>query len=160
MSNFARWQLWSEAVNNWKINPIKGTGAQSFPITHLMNREKGVVFCKQPHGLPYRLLSELGLIAFAVMGAFIVVSISISTLTIHKIKDRWQRGLASAILASTVIYLIHTSYDWDWNILAVTMPYFLFTGMLVGWYGSLKGDRKSTRLNSSHIPLSRMPSSA
>ena len=26
--------------------------------------------------------------------------------------------------------------------------------------GSLKLDRKSTRLNSSHIPLSRMPSSA
>ena len=25
---------------------------------------------------------------------------------------------------------------------------------------SLSGDRKSTRLNSSHIPLSRMPSSA
>ena len=27
-------------------------------------------------------------------------------------------------------------------------------------YLGIKGDRKSTRLNSSHIPLSRMPSSA
>ena len=27
-------------------------------------------------------------------------------------------------------------------------------------YGERLGDRKSTRLNSSHIPLSRMPSSA
>ena len=28
------------------------------------------------------------------------------------------------------------------------------------WCGESYGDRKSTRLNSSHIPLSRMPSSA
>ena len=28
------------------------------------------------------------------------------------------------------------------------------------WFDNKKGDRKSTRLNSSHIPLSRMPSSA
>ena len=33
-----------------------------------------------------------------------------------------------------------------------------FSRALVVW--SLAGDRKSTRLNSSHIPLSRMPSSA
>ena len=30
----------------------------------------------------------------------------------------------------------------------------------VGAHVEIKGDRKSTRLNSSHIPLSRMPSSA
>ena len=34
-------------------------------------------------------------------------------------------------------------------------PYRIFVGEEV-----MKGDRKSTRLNSSHIPLSRMPSSA
>ena len=33
-------------------------------------------------------------------------------------------------------------------------------GMVVVDLGSSPGDRKSTRLNSSHIPLSRMPSSA
>ena len=31
---------------------------------------------------------------------------------------------------------------------------------LIGELGAGKTDRKSTRLNSSHIPLSRMPSSA
>ena len=36
-------------------------------------------------------------------------------------------------------------------------------GLIIGWWLTLiavGGDRKSTRLNSSHIPLSRMPSSA
>jgi len=138
MSNYARWHLWREAIENWKENMINGTGAQSFPITHLIYRDEGVTFVKQPHGLPYRLLSELGIIAFVVMGAFIVVSLSISTLLIFGIEDRWQRGLASALLSLIVVYLIHTAYDWDWNIPALTMPYFLFSGMLVGWYGCLK----------------------
>ena len=30
----------------------------------------------------------------------------------------------------------------------------------IDYYEKILGDRKSTRLNSSHIPLSRMPSSA
>ena len=36
----------------------------------------------------------------------------------------------------------------------------LFIGGLAFESGDLQKDRKSTRLNSSHIPLSRMPSSA
>ena len=50
-----------------------------------------------------------------------------------------------------------------WSILIVLYPY--VTGLVAGAFivSSLYhvfGDRKSTRLNSSHIPLSRMPSSA
>ena len=43
----------------------------------------------------------------------------------------------------------------------------MFTGQIIGYVGADarqnkngKGDRKSTRLNSSHMPKSRMPSSA
>ena len=35
-----------------------------------------------------------------------------------------------------------------------------FFGETLNWFTQSGGDRKSTRLNSSHIPLSRMPSSA
>ena len=49
----------------------------------------------------------------------------------------------------------------SWQIGAVFGP--VIAGALIGnglaWYW-IAGDRKSTRLNSSHIPLSRMPSSA
>ena len=48
-----------------------------------------------------------------------------------------------------------------WKNLAVSAvfePGSTFKPMITGW--ALERDRKSTRLNSSHIPLSRMPSSA
>ena len=46
---------------------------------------------------------------------------------------------------------------WTPNALA---PYWKSKAKFDGDLGRVYGDRKSTRLNSSHIPLSRMPSSA
>ena len=50
--------------------------------------------------------------------------------------------------------------------IALDTGMFLLMATPVGWFGlivggiAVAGDRKSTRLNSSHIPLSRMPSSS
>ncbi len=109
------------------------------------------VFVKQPHGLPFRLLSELGIVGLAFFLIFMVVTLTVSCLLLFMIRNRRERSLAAAIICMSVIYLVHTSFDWDWNILAVTMPYFLFTGMLVGWYGSIKqGNRLSGRPGAGH----------
>lgn len=133
LSSSGRWQLWEEALANWEANPITGTGAQTFPLVHLIRRETGTPFVKQPHGLPFRLLSELGIVGFALGELFIVFTLTVSLLRTYKIRDRWQRGLARTLFSLLVIYLIHTSYDWDWNMFALTMSYFFFTGILIGW---------------------------
>lgn len=128
-----RWQLWEEAVANWRENTLTGTGAQSFPLVHLMHRDATTPFVKQPHGLPFRLLSELGLIGL-LLGVFFVVAVLVTAaLNMHKIIDRWQTGLAGTMFAVNVTYLTHTLYDWDWNLFALTMPFFFFLGILVGW---------------------------
>ena len=132
-SSAGRWQLWQEAIKNWQEHKVAGTGAQSFPLTHLMKREEGTPFVKQPHGLPFRLLSELGLVGLLLMGAFVSITMVFNLSKFFTIKDRWERGLAGALLTVTIIYLIHASFDWDWNMMVLTMPYFLFTGILLGW---------------------------
>lgn len=134
VNSAVRWRLWQEAITNWKEHPINGSGAQSFPITHLMKRESDMPFVKQAHGMPFGLLSELGLVGFTLMGAFVFTSLMISLLVVTKIKNRWERGLAGALFSVVFIYLVHSTYDWDWNMVALTLPYFLFTGMLVGWF--------------------------
>ena len=97
-----RWQIWQEALSAWREHPLAGSGAQSFPIIHLLNRESGMPFVKQPHGLPFRLLSEEGLVGFAIAGAFIVVTLISTALLLMRIDDRWKRGLAGADRKSVV----------------------------------------------------------
>lgn len=127
-----RLPLWEEALANWEDNPVMGTGAQSFPVVHLLRRETDD-FVKQAHGMYFSLLAELGLVGFLLMEAFIVTSLTYAALLVCKLHDRWDKGLSAAIVSLLVIYLIHSSYDWDWNMFALTMPYFFFTGILLGW---------------------------
>lgn len=136
LSSAGRWQLWGEAVENWQEHKLTGSGGQSFPLTHLMKRQEGIPFVKQAHSLPVGLLSELGLVGFTTMALFVVLTLAFAFRKLLAIADRQERGLAAALLTTTLIYLIHTSFDWDWNMMALTMPYFLFTGVLVGWIGA------------------------
>ena len=128
-----RWQLWQEAVTNWESHPITGTGAQSFPVIHLILRASSNLFVKQPHGLAFRVLTELGAVGFLLAGAFISLAMFFGTLNLARTRNRWDRGMMAAILSMAIIYLVHTSYDWDWNMFALTLPYFFFIGILVGW---------------------------
>ena len=133
VNSSVRWNLWSEAFSNWKQNPVAGSGAQSFPLTHLMTRQSGMPFVKQAHSMPFGLLSELGLVGFLIMGAFIWLTLGLGLRNLIKTRDRWQRGLAASLMAFLIMYLVSASYDWDWNMFAVTLPYFFFTGVLTGW---------------------------
>ncbi|MHB1412284.1 MAG: O-antigen ligase family protein [Thermoleophilia bacterium] len=133
VNSLVRWNLWNEAFSNWKLHPVTGSGAQSFPLTHLMIRQPGMPFVKQAHSMPFSLLSELGLVGFVLMGAFIWLTLGLGIRNLARTSDRWQRGLAAALMAFLVTYLIHASYDWDWNMFALTLPYFFFAGILTGW---------------------------
>ena len=84
-------------------------------------------------------------------------------------------GLAGGLYAATLFYIDPTLFTLDASILILV---YIGVGGLASTWGSVLGvvllvafneslryiglprDRKSTRLNSSHIPLSRMPSSA
>jgi len=136
MGSSGRWKLWEEALRSWQDHPYLGSGGQSFPLVHLMQRESGSIFLKQPHGHPFQLLAEYGLVGFLLGLAFISCAMAYSTLTLCRQKDRWEKGLAAAILSMLIVYLIHASYDWDWNMFGLTMAYFFFTGIMLGWPGA------------------------
>ncbi len=137
LNSRARWMIWQVAIANWEQHPVIGTGAQTFPLVYMMQRQQGLIFVKQPHGLDFRLLSELGLVGFGLMAGFIVVTMSYATSIAVRLKDRWDRALAGTMLAAVVIYLIHTAFDWDWNMAVLTIIYAFFIGILMGWAGTL-----------------------
>ncbi|MDO8736888.1 MAG: O-antigen ligase family protein [Thermoleophilia bacterium] len=133
MGSSGRWKLWEEALLSWNENPYLGSGGQSFPLIHLLTRDTGTIFEKQPHSHPFQLLAEFGIVGFILGMAFIASAMTFSTLALCRQKDRWEKGLAAAIISLLVIYLIHASYDWDWNMFGLTMIYFFFTGIMLGW---------------------------
>ncbi len=133
ISSTVRWQLWKEAITSWKEHPVIGLGAQTFPLIHLMQRQRGVAFAKQAHGAEFDILSELGLVGIILAGSFLCLTMVLALNNFRKNKENSQRGLAGALFSMAIIYLIHSSYDWDWNMFALTLPFFFFTGVLVGW---------------------------
>ncbi|MCL6106545.1 MAG: O-antigen ligase family protein [Actinobacteria bacterium] len=134
ISSTVRWQLWQEAIRSWKEHPVIGLGAQTFPLIHLTQRHQGVAFAKQAHGAEFDILSELGLVGIVLAGSFLCLTLILATNNFRKIRKHWHGGLAGALLSMATIYLIHSSFDWDWNMVALTLPFFFFSGILVGWY--------------------------
>ncbi|MCL4473378.1 MAG: O-antigen ligase family protein [Actinobacteria bacterium] len=133
LGSSGRWVLWQEALANWEAHPVAGTGAQTFPLVHLARRGSEAIFVKQAHGLGFSLLTELGMVGFALGGAFIAAAMTLGMLAWRRTRDRWERGLAASIVSVMVIYLIHTSFDWDWNMFGLTMIFFFFAGIMAGW---------------------------
>ncbi len=78
-------------------------------------------------------LNELGLVGFILGGAFIFTVAGFGVRNLVRSRERRERAATGTILSMITIYLIHTSFDWDWNVFAVTMPFFFFAGMLVSW---------------------------
>ena len=68
-----------------------------------------------------------------------------------------MRKIISVLLIGTYLFLSMTVAALVWRAGA---GWGASVAALMGTLGLATADRKSTRLNSSHIPLSRMPSSA
>ncbi|MHB8767940.1 MAG: O-antigen ligase family protein [Thermoleophilia bacterium] len=140
MGSSGRWQLWEEAVANWEDNPVGGTGGQSFPLVHLMRRTTSQLYVKQPHGLPFRLLAELGSVGF-LLGITLLMAIFISlSRLLCRMRKHQDVGLVAAIGTVMLTYLIHTSFDWDWNMFALSMIFFLFSGLITAWPSEKKSE--------------------
>lgn len=128
-------------MSNWSDHMVAGTGAQSFPLVHLQHQAYDSPFVKQPHGLPFRLLTELGLVGFA-LGYLTIASIStLSVLLVRSLRQRWERLAAAGIVGFSITYLVHSGYDWDWNMFALTSAYFFFSGICIGWYAVVRRRR-------------------
>ena len=126
-----RWLWWSEAGRAFGDRPIGGWGAGSFGVVHLMYR-RNTLPVQQPHSVPLQFLSETGVVgALLAIGAFLLLLYAAAK-SVRARPAGSSRLLAGALLAGSLAYAIHSLYDWDWNIPAVTLPVLLMIGVLVG----------------------------
>ena len=126
-----RWVWWKEAAGAFSDRPVGGWGAGSFGVVHLLYR-RDTLTVQQPHSVPLQFLAETGIAgALLAIGGFVLLLVSASGLP-RRLERGPERLLAAALLGAALGYAVHTLYDWDWDIPAVTLPPLLFLGVLAG----------------------------
>ncbi len=126
-----RWVWWKEALGAFSDRPLAGWGSGSFPVVHLLYR-RDTLSVDQPHSMPLQWLAETGLIGtICVLGALALLLAAASQAVVRAGRAP-ERAIRAALLAVCAAYLVHSLYDWDWDIPGVTLPFLLALGGLVG----------------------------
>jgi hypothetical protein len=126
-----RWVWWKEAAGGFSDRPVAGWGAGSFGVVHLLYR-RDTLTVQQPHSVPLQFLAETGIVgALLAIGGFVLLVAGAGGAP-RRLPPGSERLLGGALLAGAVAYGVHSIYDWDWDIPAVSLPAFLFLGVLAG----------------------------
>lgn len=119
-SSSNRWIWWREAAGAFSDKRFAGWGSGSFPTIHTLYRDSRSEV-RSAHSLPLQTLAEYGLVGFALLlGGLLLLGGAALRGVIRS--EGAERGARSALLAIFAAWLIHSLYDWDWEIPAVTLP--------------------------------------
>ena len=130
ISSTSRWQWWKEAWRAFEDQPLRGTGAGTFELTHRMLRSNDLVVT-EPHNVPLQFLSETGIVGFLLAAGSVAAAAVGIVRAVRRLEGRDRAaGIALALLA--VGYVLHSLVDFDWDFVAVGAPFFLTVGVLLG----------------------------
>ena len=125
-----RWTWWREAGRIFADHPVGGTGAGTFSLARRPLREDTQVPLA-PHNVALQALSETGLIGFLLLtGAAAAAAVAV-TQALRRLQGS-DRAAAAALVATLVAYVSHSLVDMGWEYVAVSAPFFLALGVVVG----------------------------
>lgn len=110
-----RYAYWRVAVRAWADDPIAGTGSGGFGVVWLRERELDEPV-RDAHSLPIETLTELGLVGLLLLLAFG------AAVSAGAVAARRSTALAAGPAAVALVWAVHASVDWDWEMPAVTIP--------------------------------------
>ena len=131
-----RYDFWRVALHAFEHHPIGGLGQDNFGDYYLTMGRTG----EEPswtHSLELRLLAHTGIVGFLLFGGFLVFAIKAAART-RRHGDADTRLLTGALLMPLVVWLIHGSLDWFWEVPALSGPALGFLGA-AGGLGTVLG---------------------
>lgn len=113
-----RYDLWRVSLNAFADHPVRGVGEAGYPFEYYAHRHNDRNL-DDPHGLPFQILAELGLVGALLMLAFLAGA-AVTVLRRWRSVALERRRLASGLLASGVVLIGQSFVDWMWRIPGVT----------------------------------------
>ena len=105
--------------------PLTGLGAGGFRTEWLRQRRIGEAV-RDTHSIEVEMAAELGLVG---LGAFMLMITGAGIAARRAL--RGAPGLAAGPCAASLVWLLHASIDWDWQLPAVTLPAIALVGALM-----------------------------
>jgi O-Antigen ligase len=122
-----RYDFWRVALDAFLAHPVGGLGQDNFADYYILHRHTG----EDPawaHSLEFRLLAHTGAVGFVLFAVFVIAALTAAIQV-----RRHGRGLAAAVTGAAmlpfIVWLIHGSVDWFWEVPALSGPALGFLAM-------------------------------
>src|SRR5580765_713456 len=129
-SSSSRWLWWQESWKAWDAQPARGTGAGTFELTHRILRKNNIVVT-EPHNVPLQFLSETGIVGLLLFLGFLATA-ALGVVRAVRRLEGLEQAAATALSVLAAAYVLHSLVDFDWDFVAVSAPFFLTVGVLLG----------------------------
>ncbi|MGI8714999.1 MAG: O-antigen ligase family protein [Solirubrobacteraceae bacterium] len=122
-----RYDFWRSSLEAFTSHPIGGLGQDNFGDYYLLHRHTS----EEPswtHSLEMRLLAHTGIVGFALFFAFLIAALTLARRA-RRSADPVARAATGIALLPLIVWFVHGSLDWFWEIPALTGPALGFLGM-------------------------------
>lgn len=134
-----RYREYAVSLGAFTERPLQGTGAGTWIVTWFRDRPYDV-YVTDGHSLLFETMAELGLVGTIILLSFAGVFAIRSIRDLRFLKAGRERRVFAAFFASCAAFLMHAMIDWDWEMPAVALPFFMISGALLR-YGAISRDR-------------------
>lgn len=122
--NNGRTDFWRVAADAWERERVLGVGAGVYQTEWSRYRPLAVPGT-DGHSLYLEVLAELGVVGFALL----VLTLAVMLGRLAYLARGPDRALYAGVLAAGVAWSCHAGIDWDWEMPAVTLPFFALGGL-------------------------------
>jgi tetratricopeptide (TPR) repeat protein len=125
-----RYDFWRVSVDAFVRHPIGGLGQDNFANYYVRHRDTA----EEPewvHSLELRLLTHTGVVGLLLFACFLLAAIA-AAVKVRRAGLDLAAGVAGAALLPLVVWAIHGSVDWFWEMPALSGPALGFLGMVDG----------------------------
>ena len=122
-----REDAWRVALHAFAAHPIGGLGQDNFSDYYTVHGRTGIELA-WVHSWELRLLAHTGIVGFLALIAFLVAAV-IAALRGRAPKGSLRGAMAGIALLPLIVWLIHGSVDWFWEMPALSAPALVFLAM-------------------------------